>query len=233
MSMKNGSSLDASRREAKECVLVRANCHAEIEAGVKVSPPPGARYLRPALEAGSRTAAILCVGKEMAIDGTKETREACDKVLGGMSADKRAAWIGFLQTHAAITKALDADLIANVGIPLSAFEVLFGIANSDEGYLRMSAVAEQAMLSPSRVSRLVTELERRGLLERRSCPNDSRVVYAEITDEGRTLLAEMQALHSEGIERRFFSALSEEQISQLGELWPRVLRASAAVGTGS
>jgi DNA-binding MarR family transcriptional regulator len=169
----------------------------------------------------------------MAIDSSEKTREACDEVLRGMAEEKRAAWIGFLQTHAAITKALDADLIANIGIPLSAFEVLFGIANSDEGYLRMSEVAEQAMLSPSRVSRLVTELERRGLLERQSCPSDSRVVYAVITDEGRMLLDEMQALHSEGIERRFFSALTDQQIAQLGELWPRVLRASAAVAADS
>jgi DNA-binding MarR family transcriptional regulator len=165
----------------------------------------------------------------MAINSSEKTREACDEVLRGMSDERRAAWIGFLQTHAAITKALDTDLMANVGVPLSVFEVLFGIANSEEGYLRMSEVAEQAMLSPSRTSRLVTELERRGLLERRSCPSDSRVVYAVITDRGRALLAEMQVLHFEGIERRFFSALSDEQIAQLGEVWPRVLRASAAV----
>jgi DNA-binding MarR family transcriptional regulator len=143
-----------------------------------------------------------------------------------MSDEKRAAWIGFLQTHASITKALDADLMANIGIPLSAFEVLFGVANSDEGYLRMSEVADRAMLSPSRVSRLVTELERRGLLERRSCPSDSRVVYAAITDEGRELLTRMQELHFEGIERRFFGPLSDEQVEQLGELWPRILRAT-------
>jgi DNA-binding MarR family transcriptional regulator len=164
----------------------------------------------------------------MAIDSSDKARETCEKVLPAMAPNKRAAWVGFLQTHAAITKALDADLMANVGIPLSAFEVLFGVAQSDQGYLRMSEVAEQAMLSPSRVSRLVTELERRGLLERKSCLSDSRVVYAAITDDGRELLAKMQELHFEGIERRFFSALSDEQVDQLGELWPRILRASAA-----
>jgi DNA-binding MarR family transcriptional regulator len=92
----------------------------------------------------------------------------------------------------------------------------------------MSEVAEEAMLSPSRVSRLVTELERRGLLERTSCLNDSRVVYAAITDGGRALIADVEELHFEGIERRFFSALSSEQISELAELWPRVLDATAA-----
>lgn len=157
--------------------------------------------------------------------------DACDQVARGLAPEKRAAWVGFMKTHAALTKALDADLIANVGIPLSAFEVLFGIAYSDEGFLRMSDVADRAMLSPSRVSRLVTELERRGYLERRTCESDSRVVYAAITDEGRELLAKVEELHFEGIERRFFSALSTEQVAELAELWPRVLEAAGAAET--
>jgi DNA-binding MarR family transcriptional regulator len=168
----------------------------------------------------------------MALADTDKKAAACDEVLGRLSAEQRAAWIGFLRAHAAVTKALDADLIANVGIPLSAFEVLFAIASSDEGYLRMSDVAEEAMLSPSRVSRLVTELERRELLERASCPSDSRVVYAAITDSGRALIGEVEELHFEGIERRFFSALSERQVKELGELWPRILESTAAVGSG-
>src|SRR5690242_7531872 len=90
--------------------------------------------------------------------------DACDQVAHGLSDEKRAAWVGFMKSHAALTKALDADLIANVGIPLSAFGVLFEIAYTDEGSLKMSDVAERARLSPSRVSRLVTELENRGLL---------------------------------------------------------------------
>jgi hypothetical protein len=37
-----GKSLDAYRAEAAKCVLVCANCHGEIEAGLVASPPPGA-----------------------------------------------------------------------------------------------------------------------------------------------------------------------------------------------
>jgi cytochrome c553 len=43
MSMGRGRSLAAYRAEAEKCVLVCANCHGEIEAGVIPSPPPGAR----------------------------------------------------------------------------------------------------------------------------------------------------------------------------------------------
>jgi len=35
-----GKSLAAYREEAKKCVLVCANCHGEIEAGLIESPPP-------------------------------------------------------------------------------------------------------------------------------------------------------------------------------------------------
>jgi hypothetical protein len=39
-----GKSLDAYRAEARKCVLVCANCHGEIEAGLIPSPPPQARF---------------------------------------------------------------------------------------------------------------------------------------------------------------------------------------------
>ena len=157
-----------------------------------------------------------------------EADDLCEQTLRGLPPDKRAAWLGFLRAHAAIVKGLDADLIANFGIPLSAFQVLLGVAESENGYLRMSDVAGQARLSPSRASRLVTELARRGLLERRACEGDTRVVYAAITDDGRALAAKLERLHFEGIERRFFSALSGDQVAQLAEVWPRVLDAAAA-----
>lgn len=44
MSSHIGRSLATFRQEAKKCVLVCANCHGEIEAGLIESPPAGARY---------------------------------------------------------------------------------------------------------------------------------------------------------------------------------------------
>jgi DNA-binding MarR family transcriptional regulator len=158
---------------------------------------------------------------------TAKATDVCEESLRGLPAEKRAAWLGFLRAHAAVVKALDADLIANFGIPLSAFQVLFGVAQSEDGYLRMSDVAEQARLSPSRASRVVSELERRGLLKRRTCESDTRVVYAAITDAGRDLASKLERVHFDGIERRFFSALSSDEVAELATLWPRVLEASA------
>ena len=44
LSMNTTKALAAYREELKKCVLVCANCHGEIEAGLLVGPPAGARY---------------------------------------------------------------------------------------------------------------------------------------------------------------------------------------------
>jgi hypothetical protein len=44
MSSGVGRSLARFREEAAKCVLVCANCHGEIEAGLIESPPAGAKY---------------------------------------------------------------------------------------------------------------------------------------------------------------------------------------------
>jgi hypothetical protein len=44
LSMNTTKSLTAYLEELKKCVLLCANCHGEVEAGLLVSPPAGARY---------------------------------------------------------------------------------------------------------------------------------------------------------------------------------------------
>jgi hypothetical protein len=46
MTMESGQSIATMRAEAKKCVLLCANCHGEVEAGVTPSPPAGTRYGR-------------------------------------------------------------------------------------------------------------------------------------------------------------------------------------------
>ena len=44
MTMGSGKSLAAYRAEAEKCVLLCANCHGEVEAGLVPSPPAGAVF---------------------------------------------------------------------------------------------------------------------------------------------------------------------------------------------
>lgn len=141
--------------------------------------------------------------------------------------DRADAWIGFMRTHAQLLKALDADLAARHGITLSAFEVLARVAHGPDGGVRITALAEQAMLSQSRVSRLVDQLAARGLASRTSCATDSRVVQVVATEAGLELLREAQATHFDGVEERFFGRLSCDEIAQLAQIFSKLSTADS------
>ena len=136
---------------------------------------------------------------------------------------REAAWIGLLQAHSELTRAIDAQLSASHGLSMSAYEVLSRLAHAEDGHLRMSQLAERCQLSLSRVSRVIDTLESRGLAARRSCPGDSRVVHATITPEGRALVAEAQETFFGVIEERFLGRLTCDEIEQLGSLLGRLL----------
>ncbi len=132
--------------------------------------------------------------------------------------EREAAWIGILQAHGELTRSLDAALSAKHGLTFGGYDLLLRLARADEGHLRMTALAEGSQLSLSRVSRLVDVLQQRGLVTRRSCDRDSRVVHAMITDAGRALIAEAQETFFDVVEERFLGRLADEDVERLGAL---------------
>jgi DNA-binding MarR family transcriptional regulator len=103
-----------------------------------------------------------------------------------------------LLSHAAITRELDADLVARHGLTSRDYEVLLFLANEPLRRLGMSELAERTMLTRSGVTRLVDGLNRSGLVERVSCDSDARISYAQITDAGYERLREAGRTHVEG-----------------------------------
>jgi DNA-binding MarR family transcriptional regulator len=138
------------------------------------------------------------------------------------------AWIGLLQTGRRLTRELDAELEARHGLKLGALELLGRLAVADDRRLRLSALAEAAGLSLSRVSRLVDGLERRGLVERRACPGDGRAVNAVLTPAGQELAREAQGTHAAEVRARFLSRLAPEEVEALAGVFARFAPGAAA-----
>jgi DNA-binding MarR family transcriptional regulator len=159
--------------------------------------------------------------------------EACAYVVGddGLSrwSDRHAnAWIGLLETHRKLTRALDAEMEAEYGLSLSALEILGRLAASEDRRLRLSVLAEETGLSLSRVSRIVDALERRELVRRRPCPSDARAVNAHLTEEGLDLARRAQAAHHVAVQERFFDQLRPEEIAMLADVFGRFAPRAAA-----
>ncbi len=137
-----------------------------------------------------------------------------------------------LRAHASLTKALDADLEAEHGLPLSSYEVLLHLAAADGEHMRMSDLADSIVLSRSGLTRLVDRMEREGLLDRESCPSDARGSFARLTAAGRAQLDAARRTHLSGVRERFLDRLSESELDVLGDCWEHVLPPGCAEADG-
>jgi DNA-binding MarR family transcriptional regulator len=139
-----------------------------------------------------------------------------------LNREELAAWRGLLRVHAALTKALDAELVGEHDLPLSSYEVLLFLCDSPDGRMRMSELADGVLLSRSGLTRLVDRMERDGLLRRQRCEDDQRGYFAEVTDEGRELFARARRTHLDGVRERFLNHLSSEERRALAAIWEKV-----------
>ncbi len=127
-----------------------------------------------------------------------------------------------LRAHSQLVRTLDADLAREHDLPLSSYEVLLYLNDSDGGRMRMSELADSVLISRSGLTRLVDRLERQGLLKRERCTSDARGLFAEITPEGRRLFAQARQTHLDGVRRLFLERFSRDELRTFGGLWQKL-----------
>jgi DNA-binding MarR family transcriptional regulator len=129
--------------------------------------------------------------------------------MPGPTADESAlrAWGGLLQVHADLVPTLDRLLQRSTGLPLAWYDVLLELNGAPGRRLRMGELGERVVLSRTRVSRLVDEMARAGLVVRVSDPDDRRSAHAELTATGRNRLRAAAPVYLGGIHEHFSAHL--------------------------
>jgi DNA-binding MarR family transcriptional regulator len=94
------------------------------------------------------------------------------------------AWHELMARYHRITCVLDRELSARHDLTISEFEVLQQLQAAEDGSMRMFELGENAHLTQSALSRLISRLEQDGLVERGMCVEDRRSVWAKITPAG-------------------------------------------------
>jgi DNA-binding MarR family transcriptional regulator len=120
-----------------------------------------------------------------------------------------------MRTHAKIARVLGAELEAEQGLSLPAYEVLAHLSEAPSRRLRMSDLASYAVLSPSGLTRLVDKLCRDGLVERARCATDARVIYAVITPDGMKRLRSAYPTHLRGVREHLINHLAPHQLEAI------------------
>jgi DNA-binding MarR family transcriptional regulator len=123
------------------------------------------------------------------------------------------AWSAFLRAYAAVVRRVEADLEAKARVPLGWYDVLLELNAAPGRRMRMQDLGEAAVLSRSRVSRIVDELATAGLAERCPNPDDRRSSYALITDEGRKVLRRAAPVYLAAVREHFVTDLTPTQLT--------------------
>lgn len=139
-----------------------------------------------------------------------------------LSDDELEAWKGMLRAHRDLVSSLDAELERDHSLPLSSYEVLMVLADSEGGRARMGELADELLLSRSGLTRLVDRLVRLGWVKRTPCEDDARGLYAEITRPGRAKLRKARPAHLDGVRRAFLSKLSDSDLEALARAWRKL-----------
>jgi DNA-binding MarR family transcriptional regulator len=128
-----------------------------------------------------------------------------------------AAWRALLVAHSRLVPAIERDLRAAGQVSLSWYDVLLEL-NAAGRRLRMSELGQRAVLSRTRVSRVVDELAAAGLAERQPDEADGRSSFAVLTPAGKNALRRAWPVYREAIRRRLSAHLTAQQCRQLASL---------------
>src|ERR1700716_1642877 len=93
------------------------------------------------------------------------------------------AWDALLKAHATLLRQLEIDLENKTGLSLTDFDVLAQLAIAG-GSLRMTELADRALISRSGMTRRVTRLVHEGLVGRAHADADARGIVVLLTNAG-------------------------------------------------
>ena len=112
--------------------------------------------------------------------------------------------------------------IASADLDMAGFDVLLTLRrNGREQALSPSALAKDMLLSTSAMTNRLDRLEKRGLIARKTDPDDRRGLQIVLTDDGFALVDGLVVSHVE-TEERMLAALSQAERAMLRELLGKI-----------
>jgi DNA-binding MarR family transcriptional regulator len=137
--------------------------------------------------------------------------------------ERLAGWINLVLTQRVIAEHLNTRL-NHAGAPTAGeLELLGRLAVADGGRLRMIDLSSLLMVSKSGITRLIDRLVTKGLVERYSPQDNRRIVYAEITNLGRSTVDQSAGIYIAAIDDAIGNHLTKTDVKALRRLLRKLL----------
>lgn len=123
--------------------------------------------------------------------------------------EEKEAWTGLISMVLLLPGQLEAPLQHEAGLTLFEYMTLSHLSEAPERRIRMSGLAFLANGSLSRLSNVVTRLERRGWVRRTPDPDDGRYTLAVLTDAGQEVVVAAAPVHVRSVRELVLDPLTK------------------------
>ncbi len=129
-----------------------------------------------------------------------------------LSPAEETLWRALMRIVKALPRDLDSDLIRGAGVTASEYTTLMHLSEAPNRELRMSDLASATGLSPSRMTRLVDDLQSRSLVTKVASSTDARGNVARLTPRGTAKLRAAWPVHLASVRTRFLDHMDTPSI---------------------
>jgi DNA-binding MarR family transcriptional regulator len=146
-----------------------------------------------------------------------------DQTPRWLNPDERRVWLRLSALMELLPAALDAQLQRDEDLTKTAYLTLAMLSEEPSRSLRMSELGARSNASPSRISHVVSRLEKDGWVRREKSPNDGRGQVAILTDAGWDKVVKSAPGHVERVRDLVFDPLESGDLAQLNAIVVKML----------
>jgi DNA-binding MarR family transcriptional regulator len=144
-----------------------------------------------------------------------------DPPLRSLNHREWSAWLQLVGTFTLLPAALDSQLQREAGMTHFEFEVMVALSRQPGRSLQLKDLAVVANGSLSRLSHVISRLERRAWVRRRRGTR-GRATYAELTEKGYQKLMAAGPIHLREVRRLVFDVLGPDEVKALKQVTGRI-----------
>jgi DNA-binding MarR family transcriptional regulator len=140
-----------------------------------------------------------------------------------LSDEQQAAWRAYAEATVKLRWALECQLQKDAGLSFIEYHAMARLSEEPGHTMRMSELAAVTNASLSRLSHLITRLERRNLVRREPDPSDGRYTNAILTATGWELLVASAPAHVAKVRELVIDAMSPDELRHLHTASERII----------
>lgn len=139
-----------------------------------------------------------------------------------LSDEEQAAWRNYLEAMRQLESAMDARVQKRSDLTLTDYVILVNLSEADGRRVRMSDLANQVVVSRSRLTYRVDSLVKRGFVNREQCNDDGRGLFASLTNAGFEALAAAAPGHVDDVREMVFENIRPDEFEAFAAIFERM-----------